>query len=260
MLAPRSPEHLAVLARPCRIRSRRFDLVMKITVFGYDPGGNGNHGVATLQVEVRRGRVRPVGKLSLVDFACLSDVTHALDHFASNGKVALGVDTLTRWNSGRSGFRPADDWIREHDPRRMSSVVSPNGMRGSMAVNGAALIRHADTTYPSQIELLTEAHPKVLAGALHPARTDWYRSGRRAKRNSLCAWFEVPDGEIDDQSLSGDHAYDAALAALAAYAGLSGKWTKDLHQLNDEDAECGSSISIAGIEDHFYWPEDLSNT
>ncbi len=49
-----------------------------------------------------------------------------------------------------------------------------------------------------------------------------------------------------------EHEWDAALSALAALEGFSGRWTHDLHCLATRDGErlltpCGTT--------HYWWPE-----
>lgn len=99
-------------------------------IIGYDPGGNGNHGVACLTVNadftpvtVTCQSVETVGD-AIAWASSLTDI------------VGVGIDTLTRWSTGRSGWRPADRWLRKHPPFVGKSVASPNSLFGSMPVGG----------------------------------------------------------------------------------------------------------------------------
>ena len=70
-------------------------------IIGYDPGGNGHHGVAEVWVE--DGETRRVQTWT-------KSTTEVVISLIEDGPpiAALGVDTLSCWSSGSSGWRPAD--------------------------------------------------------------------------------------------------------------------------------------------------------
>ena len=63
------------------------------------------------------------------------------------------------WSTGRCGWRPADRWLRGQYPRVANSVVSPNSLFGSMALNGAACVHQLAAQWPDA--MISETHPKV---------------------------------------------------------------------------------------------------
>jgi hypothetical protein len=56
-----------------------------------------------------------------------------------NKPDAAGIDTLMFWETGASGWRAADGWLRQKYPRAIKSVVSPNSLYGAMAIQGMAM-------------------------------------------------------------------------------------------------------------------------
>jgi hypothetical protein len=78
-------------------------------VLGYDPGGNGKHGVAAVRV---RG-----GQALHLRSTTRETVEDALTWLAQYPKpLGLGIDTLLAWSSGRNGDRPADCTLRDCYP------------------------------------------------------------------------------------------------------------------------------------------------
>jgi len=132
-------------------------------IVGYDPGGAEGHGVATLVVEAGKA-----ARLSTTTVGTTEQVIKLVER--TPGLIALGIDTLTCWSTGPGGWRPADRWLRERYRSIANSVVAPNGLRGSMAVSGMALLIAIE---PGQSTLfVTETHPKVLFWFCHgPATT-----------------------------------------------------------------------------------------
>jgi hypothetical protein len=49
-----------------------------------------------------------------------------------------------------------------------------------------------------------------------------------------------------------DHAWDAAISAFAAYSGLTGQWTIDLHTLPTDPSE--RLVHPSGPT-HYFWPD-----
>lgn len=58
---------------------------------GYDPGGDGKHGVAA-------ARIAEDGDLEVMDRRCMRDAAAELDWLRSQpSPLALGIDTLLAW-------------------------------------------------------------------------------------------------------------------------------------------------------------------
>lgn len=186
------------------------------TVVGYDPGGNGKHGVA--QATVRDGVIECV-------------ITRTLDRVedviewvtCAETLLGLGVDTLTCWGTGSSGWRPADRWLRGRYPEVVGSVLAPNSLHGSMSVNGMALLVTVRRAFPDIF--VTETHPKVLYHAL-------------CKK---CYAFEGPNESVMNGCLGrllgvevvpeNEHEWDAAISILPVVLRLQGSLLRDLHAL-----------------------------
>lgn len=199
-------------------------------IVGSDPGGSKAHGVATLVVEAGKAVMVSTNTLGTIE-----EVIALLEHTPS--VLGLGIDTLTCWSTGSGGWRPADRWLRTQYPAIWHSVVSPNGLRGSMAVSGMALLM---AVRPGQPDLVvTETHPKVLHQVLANARHDYV--GRRALMDELLSQALGLGGVP-----ANEHEWDAAVSALAVLEGLSGRWKHDLHRLGTLGGErlltpCGAT-------------------
>lgn len=156
--------------------------------------------------------------------------------------LALGIDTLTCWSTGRCGWRPADRFLRASYPLAVKSVVSPNGLYGSMGLNGMAVLIAVKELHPTA--RITETHPKVLYHELAGEMYNWVAHAGEMT-GLLSEWLSCP------VTPRNEHEWDAALSAHAALEGLAGRWRRDLHQL----AICPEEqlIEPAG-KTHFYWP------
>lgn len=206
-------------------------------IVGYDPGGNGCHGVAELRI-----RAGVPTSLETWTEACAEDVMQRVEQ--ARPLIALGVDTLTCWSSGKSGWRPADRWLKDRYPDVQRSVVTPNGLYGSMALNGMAVLIEARRVRPDL--LITETHPKVLYSCFSNGLEYNYENNRTAMDDLITAHLGL---RIETGS---EHEWDAALSAFAALKGVCGHWVHDLHALQafvDERLvwPCGKT--------HYYWPE-----
>ena len=108
-------------------------------ILGYDPGGKNANGIVLLEVKDAAGN--PSRKLAM---ATVSSIGEALDWVAQSTRdgriLACGMDTLTAWGLGRSGDRPAEALLRKHYKEIALSIVSPNSLRGSMAIGGAVFL------------------------------------------------------------------------------------------------------------------------
>lgn len=208
---------------------------MTRTFVGYDPGGNGSHGLATLAVT--GGRPSALRVETLPNVEAVSRRVEAVGDL-----TGVGVDTLTCWSTGPGGWRPADRWLRAAYPEVRPSVASPNALYGSMSVSGMAVLVALRQRRPDL--LVTETHPKVLRWAV------W---GRRHR------YDEAREMDADLSALVGlpvrtanDHEWDAAVSAHAARCAFRGAWAHDLHQLPTAEGErlvapCGPT--------RYAWPD-----
>ncbi len=160
--------------------------------------------------------------------------------------VAVGVDTLTEWSLGPCGWRPADRWLRTKYTEVRNSVASPNSLFGAMGLNGMAFLIRLRDVQPSIC--VTETHPKIL---------HWQRTGsrynfveNRIEMNAvLCDWVGCSATTVSE------HEWDAAVSALAAFQGFSGKWKKDLHALDVSAHERELVVRPCGTT-NYWWPEE----
>ena len=205
---------------------------------GYDPGGDGNHGVAVLRVDA--------GKPSSVEVTTLQTAEDALRFFERqrNGP-AIGIDTLTCWSTGPGGWRPADRWLRENYPKVRNSVVTPNGLFGSMGLNGPSVLLTLRNATPCL--MATETHPKVLHCHFSNERYDFL--GHHDRMNALLArLLHLAITVITE------HAWDAAISAYAAYVGYVREWSLDLHdEYRFRPAENERIVWPCG-QTHYFWP------
>lgn len=206
---------------------------------GYDPGGNGRHGVALLETS-------PQGRVLGVSTTLVYTADDAWKYFVSQSADGLGVDTLTEWCLGKSGWRSADLWLQtrypsQTHPQVYSSIVNPNFLCGSMCVNGMGilqLLRRKSSELP-----VTEVHPKVLYYELFNAIYDW-----KASRQVMVQMLMSHLGSVP-LSLSSDHEFDALLSAWACANGVLGRWKNDLHAL----PPVGTIVQPVGPTNYF-WP------
>ena len=132
-------------------------MIMRITgtIIGYDPGGDKHHGLTRLVL--KNGSIQEGTTETLDNAEQVIKITQE-----QRSLVAVGVDTLTCWSTGKSGWRPADRWLMEKYKEKeiKNSIVSPNSLRGAMALNGMALLVSLRNQRPELF--ITETHPKVL--------------------------------------------------------------------------------------------------
>lgn len=207
------------------------------TIAGFDPGGNGSNGFALLQLRD--------GKPASVSVETLPNSEAVVNKIRANNVLGLGVDTLSCWCTGRSGWRPADLWLRDRYPAVRSSVMSPNGLSGSMGINGMSVL--IETASSSDRISLSETHPKVLYYALTQRKYDY-----RESQAEMDGFLSNVLGGINIGA-SNDHEWDAVISAYALLMGMTGVWKNDLHELQPEDDSrivdpCGKTF--------YYWPDD----
>lgn len=207
-------------------------------ILGYDPGGNGSHGVAA--IKIREGRIEnPVETATLNTAKCVIGWTEKF-----NPIVGLGVDTLTYWSTGRGGWRAADLWLREKYESVKGKVIAPGGLRGAMVLNGMSVLitlRDRHENLP-----ITETHPKVLYTALTGCKYD-YEANSNEMNEELAQYLGV------NLQLKNEHEWDAAISALAAWKGISGEWN---HDLLSEEAKEESRLVFPCGSVNYWWPKE----
>jgi len=202
--------------------------------FGYDPGGKDAAGVATIEV----GSERLTYKLGTV-----SSVDEALDWFVSESECsphAMGIDTYLYWETGISGWRGADRWLRKTYPDVKRSVFASNSAFGSMAVQGMATAIRTREMWPEIA--LNETHPKVLYKALSGQKYKWGKD--------MNDWLLEKIGEANGPMISNDHEFDAPISAWAAMQVDTQQWTNNLLHLSENTVQPAGPVS-------YYWPDCL---
>lgn len=225
-------------------------------VIGYDPGGNKRHGVAVLSVLHNNDRwtVESVRLQTCENVRAVIDFIAA--HVPEEELLALGIDTLTAWGCGDSGWRQADIRLRRHYSKVRASVDNPNHIQGAMCLNGALVLHWILNHFPYGIHV-TEAHPKVLFFALTNRRHPWSDAGAVCgmPRKRAAFWLLKELGrnpglsELAAALCECDHKFDALLGALAALRGVNGEWPTDLH--------ANSDVVHPFLSTHYWWPEQI---
>jgi len=208
------------------------------TILGYDPGGNSSQGVSKASVDSNG-----IHQIKTITLETAEDVID----FASGipDLISIGVDTLSCWSTGSSGWRPADRWLRKKYTDVSNSIASPNSLYGSMGLNGMSVLMALKSQYPEVS--ITETHPKVLYRALMGNKYDYAHS-----HNKMDAFLSKIIGR--KVSTENDHEWDAAISVYAAFQGLTGKWSMNLHSLPLSSSErlikpCGDTA--------YWWPEKI---
>lgn len=206
------------------------------TIIGYDPGGNGSHGVALARYVN--------GELISIEVETYNTANSVLDIMLSCADLmAIGVDTLTCWSTGESGWRPADRWLKEHYPITTNSVLSANSLSGSMGLNGMSVLIEARNQFP-QVHI-SETHPKVLYHEL---------SGKKYDYKHLNIEMDELVGNYLGTPIrtKNDHEWDALISIYAVYSGFSGYWQHDLHSIESSTSE--KLVTPCGVS-QYWWPK-----
>lgn len=164
----------------------------------------------------------------------------AVQACGDHAPVAAGIDAMLHWCDGRSGWRPADWKLRRAYPKIQASIMSPNGLAGSMAIGGMALALRLRERWPDI--LLNETHPKVL---MHTQGAEHYSDD---DATAAVGWFSRHSGLLMSGPKSG-HQLDAVLSAWATREALSHSWP-------DLVAADPSLLFPAGPV-RYFWPEHL---
>lgn len=204
-------------------------------IAGYDPGGNNCHGLAIAHFEGGRCESLAIKTLSDAE-AVISEIEKL------NDVLAIGIDTLAAWATGLSGWRPADLWLRKKYKPVQPSVVSPNGLYGSMGLNGMAVLKSIRDSHVAM--KVTETHPKVLYWALTGQRYN-YQEGSDAMDKFLSDQLRC------QVKTSNEHEWDAVISIVAALRGFDGSWTHDL--FSEVIGGTGRLVFPAG-QTNYWWP------
>jgi hypothetical protein len=200
---------------------------------GFDPGGDRGFGVALL-----RGTYARAATVSAVSEA----IDWALKQCGTDQPIAAGIDTLLHWSDGPGGWRPADQKLRVAYPGVRSSILSSNGLYGSMGIGGMALALRLREQWP--MIRLNETHPKVLGFALrHSRHTD-------LDPRAAIAWLSQY-AVLDLTSIVTGHELDAILSAWATREGLSHGWCDLVPESNYQ------RLLFPAGKVTYFWPEFL---
>lgn len=197
---------------------------------GFDPGGRTGVALLTVGDDIAR---------------CVTDSVDSVDaafqwacgQLGNQTPRAAGLDTFLFWETGPSGWRHADLWLKARYQDVSNSVLSSNSTFGAMAVQGMALAILVKRRWP-QIELI-ETHPKVLYRALAGQKYQW--------PGEMRAWL-AQQINCPSANFANDHCWDAALSAWAAFKGHTRSWNRNLHALSDTPIEPAGSCA-------YWWPE-----
>ncbi|WP_309627158.1 hypothetical protein [Brevundimonas sp.] len=208
-----------------------------VITLGFDPGGGDSFGCAVVTdgdaVSATTGSVDEA-----VDW-----VVSQLFGRTPNG---AGIDTLLFWQTTRSGWRGADEYLRARFPARRNSVLCSNGLYGSMAVQGATLAVRLRERWPSLF--LTETHPKVLWE--HLASGIPYPREPEPSHPAVLWLSEALETEINPTN---EHEFDALLSGWAADRACRGMWTLDLATIEARHQRSANVSLVADV--HYLWPE-----
>ena len=128
--------------------------------------------------------------------------------------LGFGVDTLTCWATGPSGWRPADRWLRQRYRDVQNSVAAPNSLYGAMSLGGMASLVVVRQAFPDIF--ITETHPKVLYYTQFNERYDYNGPNTSVMNKRLSQLLAV------DVAPQNEHEWDAAISILAVVRGLHG--------------------------------------
>jgi hypothetical protein len=206
------------------------------TIIGYDPGGNDSHGLALIRYKDNL--------IIDIKVSTHSTAQSVLDEISMlDNVIAIGVDTLTCWSTGPSGWRPADRWLKKEYREITHSIASANSLFGSMGLNGMSVLLSLKAIFP-KIKI-SETHPKVLYFEISKRKYDYKES--RAEMDSFLS--ALLGNTVVTRN---DHEWDAVISVLAVANGMTGKWANNLHSLPTEKNEklvepCGQTV--------YWWPK-----
>ena len=196
---------------------------------GYDPGGEGKHGVAAAYIS-KDGTFSDEPKTET-----LADANEVIEWFHRHSSVAaFGVDTLLAWSA--TVKRVCDDALRSH--YQSSSVVAQNSLYSAMTINGIIVAQDA-----SKLSLpLVESHPGVVINNVILKQKD-SSPGNAA----ICERYE----KLRETK---KHAADALVAAWCASQWIFGHWKVNLYEVHPNKQP--GLIFPAG-KAVYPWPENI---
>ena len=121
--------------------------------------------------------------------------------------------------------------------------MTPNGLAGSMGLNGMSLLLALSGRFPDIA--IVETHPKVLYWALVQKRYDYTST----KVDMDCMLSDALGAII---TTTNEHEWDALFSAFAAASGVLGHWANDLHTLPTRE---GERLTTPCGKTNYYWPE-----
>lgn len=202
-------------------------------VLGYDPGGKRSGGVALLFVEGGAARAALMQTVDCVDDA----LAWFFGRLGNRVPDAIGIDGLMFWETGASGWRGPDEWLRKQFPVVANSIVAPHSLYGAMVIQGVTLARRLREKRPGI--KINETHPKVLFHALTAGR---FRYSERPE-SWLPNWLKLPNMTRPRN----EHEWDALISAGATWQGISGRWTHDLALMGRSPVHPIGSVT-------YFWP------
>lgn len=184
---------------------------------GFDPGGKDGFGVAI--ISMGQAEFDTVGSVRAA-------IKWAKSRCDARKPVAAGIDTLLHWADGEAGWRPADKRLKKAYHQVSKSVVSPNGLYGSMAIGGMALaIRLREIWHDIE---LCETHPKVLyfelTGTPYPAfeKEDGSKVKKARDLSAVARWLSEQCGLGNKRA--NEHELDAVMSAWAVREAKRNGW------------------------------------
>ena len=213
-----------------------------VITLGFDPGGIGNFGCACIDCATGNAHTKTVDS---VDAA----IEYVLGIKAKEKVVSAGIDTLLHWQSTPSGWRGADEFLREKYQKTYKSVMCANELRGAMTIQGAVLAGRLREVWPKLF--LTETHPKVLwhclqKGVEYPRQEAWKANASATVKGWLSN--KGYTGEIRNE-----HEFDAVFSGWAALQAYSANWKRDLFMIKAINQKSGNISVVPDL--HYFWPE-----
>ena len=203
---------------------------------GYDPGGKAANGAAILTVS------NDVRSLQTATLDSVDDTLEWFDACLGGGvPVAIGIDSFLSWETGPSGWRGPDKWLREMYPSAKKSVMASNSTFGSMAVQGMAMALRLRDRWDRIV--LNETHPKVLYYALTGEHYSF-----PGINNQMVDWLQDTTAVPAMPNSLTDHAWDAAISAWVTYQGYKTGFSPNLM------SKANNPILPTG-EVNYYWPK-----
>ena len=212
---------------------------------GFDPGGKNGFGCAVVAVPENGGRceVTSAATVNSVDEA----VAWSSQACGSSKPIGIGIDTLLFWQSTPSGWRGADEWLRDQYPTVRNSIACSNSLYGSMSVQGAILAQRMRSVWKGT--LITETHPKVLWHHFTPQSK--YPRNWAEQAPFAFSWLE--ERGISCAVCNNEHELDAIISAWASGQAASSAWPIDLTQ-KAASKQVRDNVTVCDRV-HYFWPE-----